>query len=193
MKCFNICIDIDGTITDPYCWLDMANKYFKKNISIEEITQYRVDKVMGVTRREYVDFYNKNKFELHSGKEPIRKDVKKTIQKLIKTNNIYFVTAREKDLEILTYHYLNKHNIPYDGVFVLGTSYKVDTAMDLKCDVFIEDCYENALQLSKSGFKTLLIDTNYNRFPLNENITRVFNWTDIYNILEKMLLQKKVI
>ena len=193
MNFLNICIDIDGTITDPYFWLNAANKYFKKNISIEEVTQYRVDKVMGVTRDEYMDFYNKNKFELHSGKEPLRKDVKRIIKKLINTNNIYFVTAREKDLEILTYHYLNKHNIPYDDVFVLGTSYKVDTAIDLKCDVFIEDCYENALQLSDSGFKTLLIDTNYNRFPLNKNITRVFSWNDIYNILEKMLLQRKVI
>ncbi|WP_368489843.1 hypothetical protein [Clostridium sp. BJN0013] len=193
MKYLNICIDIDGTITDPYFWLDSANKYFKKNVSIQEITQYRVDKAMGVTRKEYVDFYNKNKFELHSGKEPMRKDAKKIIQKLIETNNIYFVTAREKDLEILTYHYLNKHNIPYDGVFVLGTSYKVDTAINLNCDVFIEDCYENALELSQNGFKTLLIDTNYNRMPLNKNITRVFDWNEIYDILEKMLLQKKVI
>ncbi|MFL0194480.1 5' nucleotidase, NT5C type [Clostridium sp. WILCCON 0269] len=193
MKYLNICIDIDGTITDPYFWLDIANKHFKKNVSIQEITQYRVDQVMGVTRKEYIDFYNKNKFELHNGKEPIRKDAIKIIQKLIKTNNIYFVTAREKDLEILTHYYLNKHNIPYDGVFVLGTSYKVDTAINLNCDVFIEDCYENALELSKNGFKTLLIDTNYNRVPLNKNITRVFNWNEIYGILEKMLLQKKVI
>lgn len=30
MNTLNICIDIDGTITKAYDWLDMANKYFKK-------------------------------------------------------------------------------------------------------------------------------------------------------------------
>lgn len=193
MKFFNICIDIDGTITDPYFWLDSANAYFEKDLQIEDITQYRIDKVMGVTRKEYLDFYNKKRFQLHSEKQPIREDAKEIIQQLIKTNNIYFVTAREKDMEILTHRYLNKHNIPYDGVFVLGTSYKVDAAASLKCDIFIEDCYENALQLSKNGFKTLLIDTTYNRFPLNKNMTRVFNWNEIYTILRKMLLQKRAI
>ncbi len=35
MKNLNICIDIDGTITDPYYWLNITNKYFNKNITEE--------------------------------------------------------------------------------------------------------------------------------------------------------------
>ena len=192
MKEFNICIDIDGTITDPYYWIPSANAYFHKNIKPEEVTEYPIDKTMGISEEEYIKFYNENKFEIHD-KEEIRKDAGDIICKLYNTSNIYFVTARYKELEILTYNYLNRHNIPYDGVYLLGSPHKVDIAEKLNCDVFIEDCYENALQLSDSGFKTLLIDTNYNRFPLNKNITRVFSWNDIYNILEKMLLQRKVI
>lgn len=30
MNNLNICIDIDGTITEPYYWLEISNKYFKK-------------------------------------------------------------------------------------------------------------------------------------------------------------------
>ncbi|MCI1945409.1 5' nucleotidase, NT5C type [Clostridium luticellarii] len=192
MKSLNICIDIDGTITDPYFWLNSANKYFNKNITSDEITQYEVHKALKVSREEYTNFYNENKFDLHH-RERINKDAVGTIQKLIKSSNIYFVTAREKSLEILTREYLNRNNVPYDGVYVLGTYHKVDTAKDLNCDLFIEDSFENAVELSENGFKVLLVDTNYNRFPLKENIKRVFNWTQIHNIITRILLQEKAV
>lgn len=191
MKTLNICIDIDGTITDPYFWLNSANTYFNKNLTVDEITQYDISKAMGIPKSEYIDFYNKNKFKLHGKEENIRKDAKKVIQKLIEEHNIYFVTARDKDLEILTHQYLKKNCIPYDNVFVLGTTYKVDMAQKLSCDIFIEDSYENSLQLSQNGFKVLLINTNYNQMQLNENITRVFNWEQIHDIIDKMLLQQE--
>ena len=193
VKNLNICIDIDGTITDPYFWLSIANKYFNKNITVDKVTEYEIDKVMGVTREEYYEFYNKSKFEMHNEEVRLRENVREAIGELIQTNNIYFVTARDKDLEILTYSYLNKNFIPYDDVFIQGTYYKVNTAKELKCDIFIEDSYSNALQLSESGFKVLLIDTNYNRKPLNENITRVFNWNEIYQIIREIPLHRKAI
>ncbi len=193
MKNLNICIDIDGTITDPYFWLDITNKYFDKNITIDEVTEYEIAKVMGITREEYDDFYNKNKLEMHNGKISLRENAREIIEALIKLNNIYFVTARDKDLKLITYSYLKKNNIPYDDVFVLGTSYKVDTAKKLKCDVFIEDCYVNAMQLSENGFKVLLIDTNYNRKPLNKNIIRVYNWNEIYEIVNNIALHEKAL
>lgn len=193
MKNLNICIDIDGTITDPYFWLGIANEYFNKSITIDEITEYRIDKVMGITRDEYYDFYNKNKFKMHNEEVRLRKNAREIIEELIKTNNIYFVTARDEDLKIITYAYLKKNNVPYDDVFVLGTDYKVDTARKLECDIFIEDCYENAIQLAENGFKVLLIDTNYNRNRINKNIVRVFNWNEIYEIIKEMPLCRKAI
>lgn len=193
LKNLNICIDIDGTITDPYFWLDIANKYFNKNITIDKVTEYKVDIVMGVTRNEYYDFYKKNKFKMHNDNVSLREDAKEVIEELIKLNNIYFVTARDKDLKLLTYSYLNNNGIPYDDIFVLGTHYKVDMARKLKCDIFIEDCYENALQLSENGFKVLLIDTNYNRKPLNKNIVRVLNWNEIYELVKEMPLCSRAI
>jgi uncharacterized HAD superfamily protein len=192
LKSLNLCIDIDGTITDPYYWLDSANRYFNKNVKPEEVTIYNVDRIMGVSRDEYLEFYETNKFEIHDA-EPIREEAVGIIKELFNKNNIYFVTARDKDLEILTYHYLYRYGIPYDDVFVLGTPYKVDKARELKSDIFIEDSYENAVQLSKYGFKVLLIDTNYNRKPLNENITRVFSWNEIREMVEEMLLQSKAV
>ncbi|MBU3153947.1 hypothetical protein LL037_10015 [Clostridium estertheticum] len=190
MKNLNICIDIDGTITDAYYWLNITNKYFNKNITEDEVTQYYIHEIMGVTLKEYDEFYQENKFEIHS-EQILREDVQIVIKGLSELHNIYFVTAREKELTMFTHSYLKRNNIAYDELFVLGSHYKVDKARELECNVFIEDNYDNAVQLSNAGFKVLLIDTNYNRKPLNDNIVRVYNWKEIYYTINKLLLQSK--
>ena len=192
MKKLNICIDIDGTITDPYYWLSYANTYFNSNISESQVTSYDIAKVLNINRSEYLEFYEKFKTKIHSNQE-LRDDVKVILDKLYELNNIYFVTARDKSLELLTLLYLKNHQLQFNEVFVLGTSDKVPTAMDLNCDIFIEDSYDNAVQLSNSGFKVILIDTNYNKLPLNENIIRAYNWNEIFEIINEILKVKKVI
>lgn len=192
MKNLNICIDIDGTITDAYYWLESCNKYFDTNVTKEQVTEYYIHKVLGVSEEEYVEFYENNKFELHSD-QPLREYAKSIITKLNLVNNIYFVTARDKSLTLLTQSYLKDKEIPYDNLFVLGSHYKVDIAKELNCDIFIEDNYDNAIQLSNAGFKVLLINTNYNKKPINENITRVDNWIEISIMINNLSLQSKVI
>ena len=188
MKNLNICIDIDGTITDAYYWLGLCNEYFNTNITEEDATEYYIHKVLGVEDKEYYEFYEKHKFKLHADQK-LRESARSVIRKLSLTHNIYFVTARDKSLEMLTHTYLKRNRIPYDDLFVLGSHYKVDTANELNCSVFIEDNYDNAIQLSNAGFKVLLLDTNYNRKPLNENIKRVYNWIDIYRVINELFLE----
>lgn len=190
MKNLNICIDIDGTITDAYYWLDLCNEYFNTSLTEKDATEYYIHKVLGVTKEDYTEFYEKYKFKLHS-EQKLRKYAKVFIEKLNKLHNIYFVTARDKSLTMLTHSYLRRNEISYDGLFVLGSHYKVDTARELDCNIFIEDNYDNAIQLSSSGFKVILINTNYNRGPLNENIIKVYEWNEIYSIINKLFLQSK--
>lgn len=192
MNALNICIDIDGTITNAYDWLDMANKYFNKNITEDQVTEYEIHEVLGIERREYEDFYSIYKFKIHS-EQKLRDDVKLIINKLSKIHNIYFVTARDKELETLTHLFLRKNEISYNDLFVLGSHYKVDKARELNCSIFIEDNYNNAIQLSTAGFKVLLIDTNYNRKPLNHNIIRVNDWKEIVAIINELSLQTKAV
>lgn len=192
MRNLNICIDIDGTITEPYYWLDITNKYFNKNITEDQITEYYIHKVMGISQKDFDDFYEKYKFKIHS-EQKLRNDVKLILRMLRVSHNIYFVTARDKELTMLTHSYLKKSGISYDGLFVLGSSYKVDKANELNCSIFIEDSYENAIQLSQAGYKVLLIDTNYNRKTLDDSITRVYNWMEIYAIINNEFLQNQAI
>lgn len=192
MKNLNICIDIDGTITDPYYWLSYANEYFNLNVTEDEVTEYAIHKILDVDENAYLKFYEELKVEIHS-KQPLRNDVKEVLDILHRYNNLYFVTAREKSLEILTVSYLLNKEIPFDEVFVLGTHNKVPKANELNCNVFIEDSYENAISLSENGFKVLLLDTNYNRLPLNSNITRVDNWNEILQIINEIAIEKEAI
>ena len=192
MRNLNICIDIDGTITDPYYWLSYANKYFNSNINKSQVTCYNIAKVLNVEESDYLEFYEKFKVEIHT-KQILRDDVKDILDKLYKLNNIYFVTARDKSLELVTFLYLLNHEIPFDEVFILGTHNKVPKAKDLNCDIFIEDSYDNAIELSKSGFKVILLDTNYNRLPLNHNIIRAHSWMEISKIINEISIEKEAI
>lgn len=111
MKQLNICIDIDGTITDPYYWLDSINNYFNLNITESDVTDYDIAKVINVKNYEYDKFYDEYKVQLHST-EKLRKDVKSVLDALNRFNNIYFVTARDRSLELLTNLYLKYNKIP---------------------------------------------------------------------------------
>ncbi|EOD00317.1 5' nucleotidase, NT5C type [Caldisalinibacter kiritimatiensis] len=190
MKRLNICIDIDGTITNPYDWIGLANKYFNTSIEPYNVTEYEIDKVLGVTREEYLEFYDKFGEMIHLN-ATVRDNANEKLKELSKRHNLYYVTAREKRMTEVTYKWLRMNEFPMDSVFLLGSHYKVDKAKELNCDVFIEDRYENAIQLALAGFKVLLVDCYYNRLPVIPGITRVFNWNEIYNEIKKLEIRKE--
>ncbi len=183
MKQLNLCIDIDGTITEAYDWIPRVNKYFNTKITPEDVTVYEIHRVIGVDRAAYELFYALYGEALHQECR-IRKGVKKVLSNLYGQHQIHFVTAREERMKNVTYLWFAHHKIPMDSLTLLGSHNKVSTAKDLNCDIFIEDRYENAIQLAQSGFEVLLIDCNYNKGPLPSNVTRVTNWFEIENIIE---------
>lgn len=197
MNKLNICIDIDGTITEPYYWLEDANKYFNTNVKPEEVTKYEVHEVLGVTNEEYMMFYKVFKEKLHLNAEA-RAHAGKILWDLYNKHNIYYVTAREKELRDTTEKWFSINNLPQAGLYLLGSHHKVNKAIDLKCDIFLEDRYENALELASVGFHVLLVDTDYNRKPLIQGIKRVYNWMDIekeitaYNKTNRIYINDKV-
>ncbi len=183
MKQLNLCIDIDGTVTEAYDWIPRVNSYFNTNITPRDVTVYEIHRVIGVDRAAYELFYAIYGEELHQECQ-IRKGVRKILTNLYKHHQIHFVTAREERMKNVTYLWLSHHKIPMDSLTLLGKHDKVNTAKDLNCDIFIEDRYENAIQLSQAGFEVLLIDCNYNKGSLPAKVTRVANWFEIENIIK---------
>lgn len=179
----NICVDIDGTITEPYYWLDMANRHFGTDIKPYQVTTYDIHEVLKVSREAYNEFYNLYAETLHS-KAEVRENAEIVLWKLDQQHNVFYVTAREQWIRKTTENWFVKNDLPLAQLHMLGSHYKVERAKQLECDIFIEDRYENAIQLALEGFQVLLVDCSYNRLPLLPGITRVRDWIDIYEEIE---------
>ena len=65
MKRLNICIDIDGTMTEPYYFMPYFNKYFNKYLTKEDCTTHRIDELYGLRRDEMDIFYEKEGENMH--------------------------------------------------------------------------------------------------------------------------------
>ncbi|NMC57480.1 MAG: hypothetical protein GYA50_09695 [Eubacteriaceae bacterium] len=178
MRTLNLCIDIDGTVTDPYYWLECANRHFNTNAKPKDICSYKFSDALKVTQEEYDNFYSVYASEIH-GKAKIRLDAKHAITYLAKNHNIHYVTAREKKYADITRQWLNKYNLPAHSLTLTGNTDKRQNAKELNCDIFIEDSLDNALQLSSAGYEVLLIDCTYNKSVLPSNVIRVYNWYQI--------------
>lgn len=178
IKELNICIDIDGTITEPYYWLKRVNDYFHTNIQEEDVTVYEIDKIIEIEPTAFYDFYLKNGELLHKEAQ-IRPKAKEVINELNNRHKIHFVTARDEIMREVTFEWMKRYSISMDTISFLGSHNKVGKAKELQCDVFIEDRLENALQLSEFDFQVLLVDCNYNQGKLPNNIVRVKNWEEI--------------
>lgn len=183
LKSLSLCIDIDGTVTEPYYWLERANAYFGSSLLPEHVTQYEIHKLLGVEPEVYLDFYEHNGIYLHSEAE-IRIGARDVINSLYDNHIIHFVTAREERMTDVSVKWLNGHQIPMDSITHLGSHHKVEKAVELQADFFIEDSLDNALELAASGFQVLLIDCTYNKGLLPHNVMRVSNWFQIERIID---------
>ena len=108
------------------------------------------------------------------------------IDELYKDNNLFFVTARNYSLTQITQDWLKKQQLSQIPLYSLGTDNKLHKANELKCDIFIEDHPNNALNLANGGIKVILIDCNYNKGVEHQNITRVSSWKEIKDVIDKL-------
>lgn len=183
----SLCVDIDGTVTGAYDWLEYTNRYFNRNISEEEVRIYDIDQLYGISRREYEDFYHLFGEEIHRNNTP-RDLASKVLHQLYASGHeIHFVTARNSQMEQITKNWLSNHQMPFDSLNMLGSHYKVEKALELHCDIFVEDRYENALELGKAGFLVLLLDCNYNQGPLPSSVIRLKDWQEIDRIIQRYI------
>ncbi|MCX7903154.1 MAG: hypothetical protein N2486_01455 [Caloramator sp.] len=191
MRRFNICIDIDGTITDPFYWLDLANYYFDKDVKEDDVKEYEIYKVLNISQEEYNKFYRMYSELIHFRARP-REFASEILKDISQKHNIFYVSAREQRLMNITEKWLKKHAFPKGEIYLLGSHNKIQKAKDLKCDIFIEDRYENAVDLANEGFEVLLIDCPYNRKPLKEGIQRVYNWEQIHEMIELIEKEREI-
>lgn len=185
MKNLNICIDIDGTLTSPYHYMPYLNKIYNKNLTEEDFTTVFWAELYGDTLEGMLDKLYSNYLNSYSEAQVVE-GAKEAIEELYKENQLFLVTARNSTLEQITRDWLEKQQLSYVPLYLLGTDKKLDKAKELKCDIFIEDHPNNALMLAEGGIKVILIDCNYNKNVDHKNIIRVSSWKEIKGVIDKL-------
>lgn len=174
----NIGIDLDGTVTAYDYWLRRANKFFGRSIRPEEISDYSITQVLGITREDFMSFYRLHGEALHRDAE-IRPEAARVITKMAAQCHIHYISAREPILWRVSMEWLIEHRLPIDSLSLLGSPHKLRRAQELGCDLFFEDSLDNALELANSGILVLMIDCPYNQGPLPRGIVRVKDWSQV--------------
>lgn len=184
-------LDIDDTITDTFgVMFGYAQKY-----TIEELGKSgKIDYSKKLTNHNYIqalhnwnedeeiDFFRKYYKPICEKTEPFPFAVD-TINRLKEEGHkIVLITARwdfeDTDVRKLTEEWIKKQNISYDKL-VVNANTKLEAAMENNIDIFVDDSFENCVQVSKGGIKTFIMDTRCNKGLEDDNIKRVFSWPDL--------------
>ena len=198
----NLGIDIDDTIANTY---DVLFKYVQEYTMDDIVTDrektnrdmivqmYRTNFRNG-DKKQDKEFFNRY-YEKTVLKVKPKIDVVKNIKKLKEEGNqIFLITARfpsEKfNIEELTKDWLKKYEIPYDKL-ILNSENKVITAKEHCIDIFVDDNIKNCTEMAKAGIKTYIMDTIVNKDFIDENIERVYSWSQLYQKIEDYKKSKK--
>ncbi len=194
----NICIDIDGTMSDPYFFIPYLNELTGKNLTKEDYTSIHWNDTYGPEFQDIYENFDEEYTYIYNEVE-LQEGVKEVIDLLLaRGKEVYFVTARSQKIDKITRAWLESKGIDSSKVYSLsGNEEKVITAQKLNCDFFIEDNPSNIKNLYEAGFNVIAMESNYNRkhlSKLKEDIAKDFekrknslevvqNWEDIREIL----------
>lgn len=202
-------IDIDNVISDSYpAYLSKFNSQFKVDIRMEQIREfYFLNKYIEDNKvshgKEMVNFVDElildEEFQINI---PPITDAQTIIKKWTEHDfQIHYITSRPVEVKQTTINWLKKHGFWVTGAridlfdktkgYEDDVLYKRETADKYKLDVFIEDALEIARGLDIPVF---LLDRPWNQGSprgeagkLKKNITRVFSWQEIAELLPKVI------
>lgn len=185
-------IDIDGVLTDIEQWqLDVGGKFFSKfNKGVENKDGYEITEIFNVSDELDSQFWNEYLYE-YVTKEPSRKYASEVIKKLKDDGNeIYIVTARYltnrntddgKKMREIVINWLKEQDIYYDEI-IFSPEDKKENCKKYNIDIMIEDKVDNINKIS-SIIPVICFHAGYNKECNGSNIYRVYNWYDIYNLI----------
>lgn len=186
-KKLNLCIDIDGTLTDPYFFIPYLNEITGKELTIDDYISNDWNIIYGTEHSEIYAKFDHLYADVYLEAE-MRKDAQDVLYKLIEKYNVWYVSARGMCVNEVTQKWFVNNKLDYSKAYLLGNNHeKIQIANKLKCDYFIEDDPKNAKIISQAGFKVILLDNNYNKKVDGDKIYRVNNWAEAVQIIENRL------
>lgn len=189
-------IDIDDTITySSDTFLEYAKKYNKEKKIDFEINDNTLDVKLsyGWNDKNLKEFLSKYLTTVLENTDP-KEDAIEIINRLKRDGNqIYFITARgykeiDGDMYEVTKKWLDKHKFKYDQL-IINSKVKLEECIKNKIDVFIDDSYSHCKSIKEElNIPVYLFKTRYNKDIDDKSIKKVNNWFEIYECLEKEVL-----
>jgi len=204
MKNFIVGVDADGVLTDLHSfYINEGKRIFKREPS--NINGYDLKEIFNMSKNEEYK-YGLLILNKYCKNEPPRFNASDVLRVLSDSCELHEITARKfatsksiigKYYRNLFEKWLKKYNIKFDSIQYCSENNtsrdKFMACSKLNVDVMIEDKPDVALYLANNGIKVLLMDAPYNKGIMHSNIIRVFNWTDIFLLINKLRLQKQSI
>ncbi len=183
----NIGIDIDNTITNTapilkkYC-KEYNDTVVKRGLEMHETGAASFD-LYDWTQEENMDFCVKYLEEVVLQAE-VKENAKEVIQKLKNEGHqINIISSRAFPMFKTPYEttekFLKEKGIVYDKLLV-GKIEKRSSCVENQLDVLIEDEVKYINEMSEF-MNVFVFDAVYNKQCSGKNITRVYNWLEIYD------------
>jgi uncharacterized protein len=187
-------IDIDGTVTCPTSLLPFINKRFGLNITLEDVKEYDLTKVVNVPEEKFASWFSQNEPLIYE-ESPLAKGAENVLKTWKKEHELFFISARGSHLLENTKNWFKKNGLSYNHIELLGTHDKVATAKRYGVDIFLEDKHDNAVEIHEEcHIPVLLFNTPYNQDPIPKGVIRVNNWQEadqwVTNWLKYQLVEK---
>ena len=188
-------IDIDDTITATTEIIDFYAKEYTENVLNREFKINKIDDLDPMWARfvykwsneedkRFWDLYYEKNMENVKPKE----NAIKVINELYKDNEIIIISARwDKDtgtINKITKEWFEKYNINYHKLY-LGHKDKTKIVEENKINLFIDDSLKTCTEIQSIGVKSLIMTTRLNKNADIGDLTRVNNWNEIYEEIQK--------
>ncbi|WP_202078632.1 hypothetical protein [Caldalkalibacillus salinus] len=175
---YRLGIDIDGTITDPATFVPYLNKAFGKALAFEDITQFELPPLYGITEEDFMAWFVENEGPIYE-EAALSLYAKEALETLNQDHTLIFISARHQAHHDLTMNWFAKQQLPYDHVELLGSHNKIQRTRDHRIDLFYEDKLDNANQIAEAlGIPVILFNTPYNTGTCHTLVHRVSHWKE---------------
>lgn len=179
----HIGVDIDGVIADTFPLLVRElNEYFKVNLTLQDICDYNIFKIYGLSETDMSNFIHTRGRILIEG-PALKENAARYISVLSKAHTIHLISARQEEYYHHTQRWLREHSVCYHSLTLLGKHDKREICGKIQIDTFVEDSLNNARQISSCGIPVLLLDAPYNQGNLPPLVRRFFSWNEVFQEL----------
>lgn len=179
----NIAVDLDGVLFDTENWFRAYGSIFnlkvdggkqtnKKGFWVEDCFNWDKE-----TMRKYVDECSAS-IEKNAPLMPFAREV---LLALEKHHNLFVITGRgsfHKDEIQVTKERLKREKLKFKKV-LFNQKFKVESCIENKIDLIIEDHPKNAIELAKKGIKCLYFRDILEKRLRHKNLVEVRNWGEV--------------